>query len=481
MIERLRQMPVRMETWGAKPAKPLSVCRHQVEQSDALIVIVGHRYGWIPGPADGMDGVRSITWLEVQWALDAAKPVYAFLVDRDAPWSGAREQDRLVEAVDDQGAIEVGRAVRQLAEFRTFLEKSTTYELFTSAEDLAAKVASSLHTWLLDQMLAAIKVPSPSTLEPPTRRVAGTSVRSSLGEAENSVYWQEQVHLGSAQITTANAKGQKIVLLASRPNMGHPALAGTAIGLRDSGGQANAPEGRGERYIDDFTTHSSALLLRMVATTAEGAGSRHELVVYNVFGDFADDGGQDVVDETLYLRALVGAMREGANVLCVPFGSVSSTQTEKTLVERVVREGVVVVAAGDEVPSYPAALECCIGVAAVNRRNRLDRVNESAAFVDWVTTAAPGELIDGPVGHSEYSDLSGPAIASVIAAGAAALVLSVNPALTPPMVKEIFREAGTIGVSHQSGATCGRLRVLDIYDAVQRAKKTLLPSSDSAA
>jgi len=58
-----------------------------VRKCDALIVIVGHRYGWVPTKKDGGDGVKSITWWEVKWALDAGKPVYAFLVDPKATWT----------------------------------------------------------------------------------------------------------------------------------------------------------------------------------------------------------------------------------------------------------------------------------------------------------------------------------------------------------------------------------------------------------
>ena len=44
----MRQVVIRMETFGAKPSTPLAACRAEVEQSDALIVIIGHRFGWVP-------------------------------------------------------------------------------------------------------------------------------------------------------------------------------------------------------------------------------------------------------------------------------------------------------------------------------------------------------------------------------------------------------------------------------------------------
>ena len=46
-VTEMRQITIRMETFGAKPAQPLATCRDEVQKCDALIVIVGHRYGWI--------------------------------------------------------------------------------------------------------------------------------------------------------------------------------------------------------------------------------------------------------------------------------------------------------------------------------------------------------------------------------------------------------------------------------------------------
>jgi hypothetical protein len=45
-IERLRQVPNRMEAWSASPNTPLAECMQRVEDCDALVVIVAHCYGW---------------------------------------------------------------------------------------------------------------------------------------------------------------------------------------------------------------------------------------------------------------------------------------------------------------------------------------------------------------------------------------------------------------------------------------------------
>ena len=86
-ILRLGDLPVAMETFGALPNEPVSVCQDKVRQCDAVVVMLAHRYGWVPTPAEGGDGHKSITWLEIEAALAAAKPVFAFVVEADYLWS----------------------------------------------------------------------------------------------------------------------------------------------------------------------------------------------------------------------------------------------------------------------------------------------------------------------------------------------------------------------------------------------------------
>ena len=167
IVDRLSQVSVCMETFGARPTSPLETCRQAVQRADALVVLVGHRYGWIPSTDEGGDGEKSITWWEVQWARDAGKPVYAYLVDPLAPWPGEREQDRLLQATSAEARDEVGRAVASLLAFREFLDTKTTRELFTSSDDLGGKVATSLHHWLLAEHMKIAPTSGGSTSTSP--------------------------------------------------------------------------------------------------------------------------------------------------------------------------------------------------------------------------------------------------------------------------------------------------------------------------
>ena len=164
-VLRLEHVPVAMETFGARPGDPASVCQQLARDADALIVIVAHRYGWVPSVADGSDGRKSITWLEVETAKEAGRPVFAFLVDPAHPWTQPKEQDRLVEvAADPAKALEVVLAVQDLKALKDWLdsEAGVVRDRFTTPEDLAAKVTASLANWALRQQSGG----SPRTLRP---------------------------------------------------------------------------------------------------------------------------------------------------------------------------------------------------------------------------------------------------------------------------------------------------------------------------
>lgn len=153
-VLRLEQAPVAMETFGARPGDPVSVCQQLARDADALIVIVAHRYGWVPSIADGGDGRKSITWLEVEAAKAANKPVFAFLVDPTHPWTHSKEQDRLIEvAADAPKAWEVAQAVQGLKDLKDWLDGKARVvrEHFTTPENLAAKATASLANWALGQ------------------------------------------------------------------------------------------------------------------------------------------------------------------------------------------------------------------------------------------------------------------------------------------------------------------------------------------
>jgi tetratricopeptide (TPR) repeat protein len=141
-VAQLENLPVAMETFSASGREPADECMRQAANADAVICFVAHRYGYVPPVELGGDGERSITWLEVDAAKRAGKPVFAFLVDPKTPWTEMKEQDRLT--TEPEKALEIAKAVQKLTEFRKWLGDHFTTHPFDSPETLSQAVTIAL-------------------------------------------------------------------------------------------------------------------------------------------------------------------------------------------------------------------------------------------------------------------------------------------------------------------------------------------------
>ena len=142
---------VHMEAFAASPAPPVAECLERVKTCDALVILVAHCYGWVPTAAQGGDGTRSMTWLEVDCAHRHGIPVFPLMVEEDHDWAGPREQDRLHE-VGPAEFENVGHAVHRLREFKQYLSEKTVRATFTTPESAGTRAATALSTWLLRQL-----------------------------------------------------------------------------------------------------------------------------------------------------------------------------------------------------------------------------------------------------------------------------------------------------------------------------------------
>jgi CheY-like chemotaxis protein len=129
-IERLGQQGVRMEVFGARPLEATGACLQEISDSDALIGIYAHRYGHVPAGQS-----KSITEQEFEFAQEQKKPTFCFVVDEEYPWPPKHVE------------LEPGRM--RLQEFLRRLRETVVTDSFTTPEDLAFKVASSLGRFLL--------------------------------------------------------------------------------------------------------------------------------------------------------------------------------------------------------------------------------------------------------------------------------------------------------------------------------------------
>lgn len=124
-VERLGQETSRMEVFGARSTEPVEACLGEIDQCELFVGIYAHRYGHVPEGSD-----ISITEIEYKHACERSKPVFAFLVDEDYPW--------LPRMIDGEPAR------TKLSLFKTAIQNQRVRELFTTPEDLAFKVATSV-------------------------------------------------------------------------------------------------------------------------------------------------------------------------------------------------------------------------------------------------------------------------------------------------------------------------------------------------
>jgi tetratricopeptide (TPR) repeat protein len=139
---RLCQESVVMERFGPLPGEPVAECERKARESDVVICVVAHRYGFVPEK-----GLGSITRREVEAARAAGKNVLVWIVADDHPWTEKKEQDRLTDPnilADPALIADVVEKVAALNDFKTWLRHNFTCESFTTPDDLGRKIALAL-------------------------------------------------------------------------------------------------------------------------------------------------------------------------------------------------------------------------------------------------------------------------------------------------------------------------------------------------
>ena len=144
-----------------------------------------------------------------------------------------------------------------------------------------------------------------------------------------------------------------------------------------------------------------------------------------------------VVDATEYASysniaaAIQYAVDNGAKVINISLGGTSASSTLQSAVDYAWSHNVVVFAPAmndsSSSPNYPAA---CNHAVAVSATDSTDSIATYSNYGGWIALSAPGSNIFTTTMGGGYGYWYGTSFASPIAAGVAALALSVNPSLT---------------------------------------------------
>lgn len=128
-LEQLGQQVGRMEVFGARPNEPVEACLGEIDKCSIFVGIYAHRYGFTP--AGSQD---SITEQEFNHARHRGKQVFCFIADESHPWPP--------QFVDN------GIARERLQEFKKHIRDYYVVSTFTTEDNLASHVATSVGRYL---------------------------------------------------------------------------------------------------------------------------------------------------------------------------------------------------------------------------------------------------------------------------------------------------------------------------------------------
>ncbi len=189
-------------------------------------------------------------------------------------------------------------------------------------------------------------------------------------------------------------------------------------------------------------------------------------------------------DSIATARGILYAAHNGARVINLSLGGVQDAQIVVDAINEATNDGVLVVAAagndGKGTVSFPARLPNVLAVAASSIAN----AGQRAPFSNWgpeIDVAAVGEDVVGTLPASRcgyllqclpagpYAKGDGTSFSTPQVSGLAALMISLNPALTPAQITNIIEESATALVpgSTPNWAGSGRINMLSALQAVK--------------
>lgn len=243
----------------------------------------------------------------------------------------------------------------------------------------------------------------------------------------------QQVPWGLARLRAPEAwpasvgAGVKVAVLDTGVDPAHPDLAANV-----KGGVNTISPAKGYKDDNGHGTHvSGTIAAANDAFGVVGAGPGIHLYAVKVLSRSGSGFLSDIIE------GLQWAAANGMRVVNMSLGSSSDNASFREAVVAAHGAGIVLVAAAGNssggAVSYPARYPEVIAVSASNQGDGLASFSSVGPEVDVI---APGADILSTYPGGAYAAMSGTSMASPHVAGAAALKLAQDPALTPPQVAE---------------------------------------------
>lgn len=206
---------------------------------------------------------------------------------------------------------------------------------------------------------------------------------------------------------------------------------------------------------------------------------------------YYSDSNPGTVNLSNTVRAINYAIDHGARIINYSGGGPEFSEEEYLAIRRAEANGILfVAAAGNEhhnadLPEnyyYPSAyrLSNIISVAATNMRNQL--LSSSNWGKRAVDIAAPGENIFSTLPGNRYGYMTGTSQATAFVTGVAALLLSQNPKLTPPEIRDIIvKSADRVPQLEGKLAAAGKINAYSALLALKNRKGIQGPKTKAPA
>ena len=219
----------------------------------------------------------------------------------------------------------------------------------------------------------------------------------------------------------------------------------------------------GKSFIPNETITDSNLdhgtqVTALVAAIAPKA----KILTVKVLGKDGSGAGSGILAGIEYART------KQVDILLMPISG-GTSQTYKILLNKVKESNILPIAAsgnqGNDQENFPGSIANVLAVAATNNQGKLA---DFSSYGAWVSLAAPGvDIISmGREGETKTA-FSGTSFSAAVASGVAALMLSVNPDLTPDAIEKILQETSTKQSELKSKIASGQI---DALAAVLKAK-----------
>ncbi|NDI34810.1 S8 family peptidase [Chengkuizengella sediminis] len=174
------------------------------------------------------------------------------------------------------------------------------------------------------------------------------------------------------------------------------------------------------------------------------------------------------------IQAIEWSIRNQMNIINMSFGMSYRSQSLLDAIKQANELGIITVASSGndgkkETVDYPARFTPTISVGATSTKKRLASFSNKGKNIDIY---APGEKIFSTWPNRKYVELNGTSMATSHVSGIIALMLSINPNLSPVKIKTILKKTGTPISSSNKKITPKEINAVRAVKAVKKIKTT---------